>query len=447
MKKLLIIQKDEAYFLFETLQVLEKNSQSLKEFEVTILADANAIKENNEGITTYSKHLTSEIGIVLKEHYDISVNLSMNESSWVIHGEIHSNHKIGPYSKSGQLIVEDLWSTYLLTLKAGAPFLNFHLQDIYKNILGFKNSSKAHLPKSTIKQIAIGGCSPHFFSTHEQEQFIHLLAENFNGVPIKDLSEIDLIDDVTNTLYIGAANIESLKLSEAGARGIFLFSAFQGFNLLPYSGNNLIVSSNSKSIKAVNLYNIVESELFNKSFTGSPYSIYKIDHEIFAGAYLKSMNQSDNNYPFYQAYLVLWNFLLSTTDTQLEVSKLSQIQIDLFNNNQNILSKFIRLYDYAMASINIIHQESKSHLTDVHKIEGHLKNLGEIDKISDQLAAGQSLLRPILDFYRIRRSQNFGDTLFNQSQSSFLTYAEEHHALKALQELFIVTLRKNEANL
>lgn len=447
MKKLLIIQKDEAYFLFETLQVLEKNFQVFRDFEVTILADSTSIKSNKERLTPFTKNLTSEIGLILKQKFDISVNLSMNEASWDIHGEIQSENKIGPYTKDGQLVVENLWSSYLLTLKARAPFLAFHLQDIYRNILGIKAFAKEASNRSAIKRIAIGTCSPHFFSIGEQELLLKLLTDHFPGVSLKDISEIDLIDDVSQTLFIGASNLESLRLCEAGAKGIFLFSGFQGFNLVPFSKNHLIISSNGSQLKAVEIIKIIEAELFNRSLTESIYPVYKIDHETFNGAFLKSLNQSDNSYPFYQAHVILWNFLLSTTDLQLDFLKCTDHQIRLLKDHYHILTKFVRLYDYAMTSIDTIHQESKSRLLDTGKIEGHLKNLSEIDKISNQLASNQAFLRPFLDFYRIRRSQNFGSNLFEQSQSTFLTYAEEHQALKGLQELFFVTLRKNEVNL
>lgn len=447
MKKLLIIQKDEAYFLFETLQVLEKNFNAFKDFEVTILADSTSIKSNKERLTPFTKKLTSEIGVILKQEFDISVNLSMNEASWDIHGEIRSENKIGPHTKDGQLVLENLWSTYLLTLKARAPFLAFHLQDIYRNILGLKTFVRESSNRSAIKRIAIGTCSPHFFPIREQEQLLKLLTEHFPGVPLKDVSEIDLIDDVSQTLFIGASNLESLRLCEAGAKGIFLFSGFQGFNLVPFNNHHLIVSSNGSQLKAVEILKIIEAEIYNKNHTESIYPIYKIDHETFNGAFLKSLNHSDNSYPFYQAHVILWNFLLSTTDLQLDFLNCSEHQIRLLKDHFQILTKFVRLYDYAMTSIDTIHQESKSGSLDIGKIEGHLKNLSEIDKISDQLASSQAFLRPILDFYRIRRSQNFGSNLFEQSQSTFLTYAEEHQALKGLQELFFVTLRKNEVNL
>ena len=56
-------------------------------------------------------------------------------------------------------------------------------------------------------------------------------------------------------------------------------------------------------------------------------------------------------------------------------------------------------------------------------------------------------LRPVIDFYRIRRGQNTGTTLLEQTQHTFLTYSEEHQALRALLELFTVTLAKNEVSI
>ena len=76
-----------------------------------------------------------------------------------------------------------------------------------------------------------------------------------------------------------------------------------------------------------------------------------------------------------------------------------------------------------------------------------VKNLKEMEEIADKISQSHAFLRPILDFYRIRRGQNDGENLLEQAQHSFLTYSEEHQALKAILELFTVTLRKNEVSI
>lgn len=448
MKKLLIIQKDEAYFLLETLQVVERYFEAFKDFELTFLADKNAYDLAFEKDVPLIRGITFDDQKVLNNSFDLSINLSLNESSWELHGNVRSLTKLGPHLNEGRLIVKDLWSSYLLTLKARAPFLTFHLQDVYKNIMGIRGLKKySKYINRGISQIVIGMASTKLFSSTEQEAFIHEMAASFPQFPLKDLSEIDVVSDLSTTLYIGPASLTALKLCEAGARGIFISSGFQGFNLLPYTENNLFISSKGEEYKAKELFSVVEREILGKRVLDTPYSAYRVDHDEAAGCYLKSLNHSDDNYPFYQSHVVLWNFLLNLVDTNLDIIECSPSQVHQIQGNHQALSKYLRLHDYAMKSIDTIYQESKSQTADAEKIQGHIKNLLEIEKISDQLATSHAFLRPVLDFYRIRRGQNEGESLLEQSQTSLLTYSEEHQALQALLELFSVTLKKNEVTI
>ncbi len=447
MKKLLIIQQDDAYFLFETIEFLEKNKSSLMDFSLTILVSPESLK------IVYAKSHPVITGIIIDpskiqgHHFDISINLSLNERSWRFHAEVSADKKLGPYTKNGQTFVEDPWSSYLMTLKAKAPFLTFHLQDIYRNILGIKSVSQAKHTRTNIRQIVFGATALHLFSAQEQESLIHELSLSYPNYPLKDISEVDLMSDLSHSLYIGPTTFESLKFCEAGGRGIFLSSSFLGFNLVPYNPGHLYLSSRGGTFKADVLLPFIEKEVGGQINNDIEYSVYSVEHENVFGAFLKSHNTSDENYPFYQAHVVLWNFLLNLFDTNLEITSCNKAQIELLRTQNEVLTKYTRLHDYAMVSIDTIYHESKKELADGGKIEGHLKNLQEIDRVSDQIAQSHSLLRPVLDFYRIRRGQNHGETLTDQSQASFLTYSEEHQALKALGELISVTLRINEVNL
>ena len=448
MKKLLIIQQDDAYFLFETIQVLEKYQSNLKDFELTLLVNEEAFGIVYDRTSPVLTGFTVDSKKVLSGRYDISVNLSLKESSWEIHGNVNAISKIGPHLKNGEVIVPDLWSSYLMTLKARAPFLTFHLQDVYRNILGFRGNLRAVGRLGSIRQVAYGMTSTSLFLSGEQEEFINLLTQTYSNIQVKDISEIDLVSDVSHTLYIGPATLSAIKFCEAGGRGVFLSSNFQGFNLLPYGEGHFFISSKNNTFKAASLLPLVAPVIENKERTvNSDYAVYSTDHENIFGAYLKSHNTTDDNYPFYQSHLVLWNFLLNLFDVNLEVTKCQPSQVDLLKANHEVLTKFLRLHDYAMVSIDTVYHESKAETSDATKIEGHLKNLREIDVVAEQISAAHSLLRPFLDFYRIRRGQNNGQTLHEQTQNSFLTYSEEHQALGALHELFSVTLKRNEVNI
>lgn len=447
MKKLLIIQQDEAYFLFETLQVIENNPLTFKEYELTLLVDEAALDKVYNKTYPVIKGLITDENKIKSSTFDVSVNFSLRESSWGLHGKINSSRKLGMYLAGEQLMVDDLWSTYLLTLKSKAPFLTFHLQDIYRNILGIKTFVRKPQVVSAIRQFAYSNTSTHLFSADEQEKFIHELALNYPTYPIKDLSEIDLVSDISHSLYIGPANLEALKFCEAGGKGIFLSSTFKGFNLFPYGASHLYLSSCGQKIEAKNLLSVVMGEMAGETNLKGPFAVYRNENESGNCVYLNCLNQSDDNYPFYQSYVVLWNFLLNLVEVDLEITHCSSDQIELLKTHSEILAKVIRLHDYAMSAIDSIYHEGKSPTSDNDSIGQHIKQLLEIEDILDQIATSHPLLRPIIDFYRIRRGQNQGTNLTEQSQSSFLTYAEEHQALQALHELFSVTLRKNEVNI
>lgn len=447
-KKLLIIQQDDAYFLHETFQVLEKNSAAFKDYELTVLVDQTALSSLTQGLAPIVRGITTNSVLALKQKFDISVNLSLRETSWDLHGLVDSGHKIGPHRASeSELNVEGLWSTYLLTIKAKAPFLTFHLQDIYKHILGIKAfAPKTPATVTPVRQIAYGTFHPDFFGGEEQERFLSEISRSFPHLTIRDVSEFDFVDDLNGTLYVGPATLQALRLCEAGATGVFAGSGFHGFNLLPYSANYQLLSTRGRKLTSTPLLLFIEGEL-----TGKPhhqeFSLYRVTHDEMACAYLDSNTVTDDSYPFYQSHVVLWNFLLNLSDVGLEVLRCTDSQKALLRDNQQVVSKLLRLHDYALAAVDHVMNQSKSGAADAVKISAEMKTLEEFDRIAHQIAGSHQFLRPLLDFYRIRRAQPSGPTLLDQSQSTFLTYAEEHKALAALEELFSVTLRKNEATI
>ncbi len=448
MKKLLIIQTDEAYFLFETLLVLERNRESLKDFEVTLLVDPLALAQIEDGSAPLITGITTNLAKVLQAQFDISANLSLNENSWQIHQQVGSNQKLGISQSHGQILVPDAWSTYLLTLKGKAPFLTFHLQDLYKNILGIKRIQPSKKIKKKYQEVVFGLFNTEFFPAEEQEKLIHLVHSHYPHLQIKDISEVDVVSDLSHVLYIGPGTFDALKICEAGADGIFVGRTFQGFNLLPHTEGHFFVSTLNSKAHAETLFKFITQRFADKNVGKDyAYAVYQIDEEHLFGSYLKSLNRSDDNYPIYQSHVVLWNFLLNLFDINLEVIRCTETQTHLLKSQAEVLAKLIRLYDYAMSSIDTIHQESKAAMANDGVIEAHIRNLKDMENITDKISQSHVFLRPLLDYYRIRRGQNSGTNLFEQSQDSFLLYSEEHQAMQALLELFTVTLQKNEASI
>ncbi len=446
MKKLLVIQTDDAYFLFETLRVLEENVAALRDYDLTVLADPAALAVLTRDAVPLVRGVTADAAAVAAGAYDVTANLSINEPSWDFHGGLSAPRKLGAWRRGNDFHAADQWTAYLLTLKARAPFLTFHLRDIYRNILGLRAAAPKTQARLPVRQIAFGTAGAHLFPVQEQDNFLSELSAAFPGTPIVDLSEVDLLEDLSRSLYIGPANLAALMFCEAGGRAIFVAGAFQGFNLLPYSGDHLLASSRGGVIRAGALLGLVDAAANNRDLRETPFAIYRLGHDLGC-AHLSGDGVTDDAYPIYQSHLVLWNFLLGLIDVDLEVHRCTPTQLELVKLQLEVLTKFLRLHDYAMASVDAVHAQARAAAADAVALEAHLRNLRDVEKISDDIAASHPFLRPFIDFYRIRRSQNFGVTLLEQSQASLLTYAEEHQALKALQELFSVTLRRNDANI
>lgn len=428
--------------------MLKRHHDALKDFELTILANNESLKQIDKNLLAGFTGLTTEVAKALAMSFDVSANFSLQETAWPLQGQIKAARKLGPSTVDGRLLVPDNWSSYLLTLKARAPFLTFNLQDVYKNILGIKRLQPVMRKNKPLQELVVGLFNPQFMPGQTQEEFIELLAAAFPNFRIKDISEISAQGDYSNALYVGPATFESLKLCDQGARGMFFSSAFQGFNLLPYGEGHYFISTRGQVPSAANFFRIISCEINETDLPEDyPYSVYQFDEENLFGSYLRSLNQSDESYPIYQSHVVLWNFVLNLFDVNLEVIRCSEEQIKLLKAQTEVLVKIIRLYDYAMSSIDIIHQQAKAQESDVNQIQGHAKNLKEIEEITDKISQSHIFLRPILDFYRIRRGQSMGDKLLEQAQDSFLVYSEEHQTLRALLELFTVTLEKNDVTI
>lgn len=439
MRKILLLQLDGPYFLYETLRVLEKNALALKDFEVTLLADPKSYEGLAKKSLPALKGITTTPSDVLHENFEMSFNLSLDESSWELHSKVSSQKKHGPYYVGPQLMVPDLWSTFLLTLKSRSPFLTFHLQDIYRNILGINAIQKVAQPKTLYKSLVFGFFNTNFISAAEQEKLIHTLHDKFPLTRIQDISEIDLVEDLSDVLYLGPASLDALRVCEAGAKGVFVAEHFSGFNLLPSGPGHLQISSLGTRPTADQLVGVLESILKNEDLSVVPgLSFYETAVNPLFGNYLKGVSAADDNHPFYQAHLVLWNFILNLHDVQLDHSKKTASQLQTLKVTQDVLTKLIRLQDYAMSSIDTIYHQAKNEQASAEIVNGHLKNLSDIDLTTSKVAEAHAFLRPVLDFYRIRRGQNDGGTLLEQAENSLLTYSEEHYALKALQELLTI---------
>ncbi len=442
-KKILIIQTDDIYFLHETLQVLSANSSDLTDFELSLLVSPGSL-EIMQGIGIHlPKGITTDINHILTTKYDLSFNLSLNEAAWQIHSEVKAGKKAGAYYQGKDLIVNGPWCAWFTTFKGNTPFVTFHMREIFRQILGLKKRNSESETPSVAKTIIVGMSDSDFFPKDQQEAFLTGLVRRFPGIQVLDESEVSAENDHSSSLYIGPASMKALILSESGARGIYFGSRFQGLNLLPEKEGTILITTGGKKLDAQSLLGILEIILKEKESKPAEHlNIYRLSMENVFGAYMQCLNGKEISYPFYQAHLVLWNYLLAFQDVNLDIVTPSPEQIEIVNSQLEIVTKLLRLHNYAMVSVDGVYKEAKSNESRAETISKNISTLIEVDETLDKIAVSNPFLRPILDFYKIRKGQVEGETLLEKSQNSLITYSEEHQALNAFAELLTAISKK-----
>lgn len=424
------------YFLHETLQVLEANSRDLSDMDVSVLASPKSLEVMKTLGIPLPKGITTDATDILKSEYEYSFNLSLNEAAWQIHGDVRAQKKAGPFFRGNELVINGAWSAWFLTFKGNTPFVTFHMREIFRQVLGLKKRSSEIESTAHPRTLIMGMSSAEFFPKDEQEAFLTGVVRRFPGLQVLDESEVATDHDHSAALYVGPASMKSIALCESGARGIFIASRFQGLNLLPEREGAFLVTTGGKKMDAQSLLSVMEILLKeNQALPSENLNVYRLGMENVFGAYLEKISGNEVSYPFYQAHVVLWNYLLALQDVNLNIGSPTPEQIELLQTQLDIVTKLLRLHDYAMVSIDSIYKEAKASESDANVIQKNLAILKEVDETMDKISASNPFLRPIIDFYKIRKGQTEGESLLERSQNSLLTYSEEHQAMSAFQEL------------
>lgn len=378
-----------------------------------------------------------EVQEVLAETFDICVNLSLMESSWKLMEDIKASKRLGIFIQNGQVRVSDHWSTYLLTLKSPVPFLSFHLEEIYKNILGFKQAPVLNDESFTLRKFVFCISSSSIFPAGEQEALLNLLSKKYPGIPILDISETRP-GDSDGVFYIGPAGLR--PSTENFSRNLLIQKNFQGANILPTNAT-WVLTSQEKIFTAQDILLSLEVILKAQGKLPDEISLYRSRYSEEGDSFIERISGAEVTYPIYLAYYVLWSFVLGLNEFEPAFPKIDTAQKEFIQVYLGIIKKISRFHTYALASLDILLAEGKSLTPNSEIIDGHLENLRQIDETLRKISDSHSMLRPLLDFYHVRRGQNEGIHFQEQVENSLLIYHEEHQALTAFQEL-LETLEK-----
>ena len=431
MKKILIIQTDAPSFLHPTLSVIHRYLRELPDTEITLLMNAHSFEALKNQFPGFPHRVCFEEAEIMGEIFDSGVNLSLIESSWKLLECLDIRKRLGIYTQKEQIRVSDHWSTYLLTLKSPVPFLSFHLEEIYRNILGIGQAPEIKEEDFHLKRFVFALSPTALFPAGEQEALLNLLAKRFPGIPILDISETK-VEDQEGAFFIGPAGPEPLLVNYP--QNLLLQKKFQGSNLLP-TNSTWILTTQVQSFTAARVMEALEKILGKNEEIAEELSLYRFRFSEEGDSFIEQVCGQEESYPIYLAYFVLWSFVLGLKEFEPAFPTINPTQKEFIRFYLGILKKIARFHTYALASLDILLAEAKSSSSDSQIIEGHLENLRQIDETLRKLSDSHPMLRPLLDFYHIRRGQNDGSHFREQVENSLLIYHEEHQAFTAFQEL------------
>ncbi len=440
MKKILITQVDSCYFLNETFSLLERHILSLREAEITIFCRKESMDKLSAFGAFKNSLIITDMHEIADKQFDQWFNLSVFNFDEHLVQVVHATIKKGPF------LSRDDWSIYLETIREKSLYLNLHLQDIYAGVLG--------LPKTLVpsrwgqtKKIVFGHFKPTFFSFQELTELTSNLKKSYPHLEFSSIDEVDYLESQENTLYFGPATIEAIKLCEAGSRCIFAASAFTGTNLLPYGEDHLYVTTHQEALQAKRL-----EPIFNFALTPqvplslSSYSVYQTELTT-GGLYLKAINQSDYIYATYQAFFVLWSYLLGLVETEVGFAHLNQLYTEQFKNIHESCLKISELHYLATREARVIYEEFGKTNSNLTKIQDSLSKILDAQKTLDHFASTHLWFNPLYRFFQLKiKAIDFSHPV-EASEDRYLLYVEFYQTLEALKELFTVTLTKNEVSI
>jgi ADP-heptose:LPS heptosyltransferase len=145
-----------------------------KAFDEIYCLDTKKIFSDHEtvGLNPSINHLNAFLNTIKSESIEVLINLSFSKSSSYLMSLIPSTHKIGPfYDFSNRLVINDKWSQMLYATVMRGSSNPYSLVDLFKNIIGIKESGskKSHL--SLVKNERKKNIVIHPFASQERKMW------------------------------------------------------------------------------------------------------------------------------------------------------------------------------------------------------------------------------------------------------------------------------------
>ena len=134
-------------------------------------------------------------------------------------------------------------------------------------------------------------------------------------------------------------------------------------------------------------------------------------------------------------YKITWSFVLNDMEDNYPFPKLTQ------NSHRDLLDALtglqhlFELSEFGQRYSRFILEEISSSTPSIAKIKEFSKKIDEIDQLQAMVQKTSPYLAPIIDYFKVRKGNLFGDNIVKLTESSYYVFEENAHLSSVMYEL------------
>ncbi len=152
----------------------------------------------------------------------------------------------------------------------------------------------------------------------------------------------------------------------------------------------------------------------------------------------------DSNEVFRTIYKITWSFIIGDQELNYPFPALSNYSHRDLLEAMNGLQHLYELSEFGKKYSRFILEEISSSTPSINKIKEFSKKIDEIDQLQSMVQKTSPQLAPVIDYFKVRKSNLFGNNIVELTESSFLCFDECANISSVMYELISNTIAEHK---
>jgi ADP-heptose:LPS heptosyltransferase len=471
-----------------------------KYFSKVVLIDTSVFDKTN--FSSSKNELVNQVQPLLKNHYDLVINLSFSTSSEYLCALMKSNNKLGLYrNKNGRIVATDNWTQYIFSTVMNGTLNPFNLVDIFSYIVGGKSIQIKQQYHSKNKSIYIHPFSSHHKKRWSVEKWQNVLLElcksfndynffivgseneknqaseiinfdklqnfksrifNLAGEPLEDIYEelmfaklfighdsmVGHLASFANvpTLTISLGMVRPSETTPYGKKSVNLAPQISCFPCRVETSCDSLPCHSEITVNAITEFaqSMIKNDIndvYLKNFAHKFACVcYYPNQETELQILTKFSNQDSLEETFKNYYSLIWSYYFRNENLNITFPKLNNKNLDELKNYLLGVQNLYELYNFAQRfTANIILEMESGKVTpEVYKT--FINRLNEVDQLAQVNKNTFPMLAPIIDYFQVSRMNIPGETLIDMLGNTLVSLKDAENLCAVLYDLVEKTL-------